>query len=99
MPRASAQKVLGRGLCFRTCPSLPVATNLDDIFVIYDPLPPAFITIHPYWKPSVLRGGLTPGRVFHTLRKPVWRANFALAEWREQEVQMKTLPKPNIEAE
>lgn len=60
----------------------PVEKHLLPMLDLHGPVPQYAVDLHE-----------SMGRVFETLRKPVWRANFGLAEWREegQEADVATL--------
>lgn len=52
----------------------PVAKHMLPMLELHDPVPQYAPDLHE-----------SMGRVFATLRKPVWRANFSVAEWQGQE--------------
>jgi len=59
----------------------PVAKHMQPMMKLHEPVPGYAADLHE-----------SMGRVFSTLRKPVWRANFAMAEWRggeEAEMEMR----------
>lgn len=49
----------------------PVAKHMEPMMKLHDPVPGYANDLHE-----------SMGRVFSSLRKPLWRANFAMAEWR-----------------
>ncbi|CAE8649151.1 unnamed protein product, partial [Polarella glacialis] len=52
----------------------PVSKHMLPMLEMHDPVPQYAEDLHA-----------SMGRVFATLKKPVWRANFAVAEWRDEE--------------